>query len=585
MRLVPTIICFVAATTAVVPPATTLRPAPPATTIYPPSSTPRESLKRNRIVIDKGSLPSVKRVYGHEKGRPFAGIWDRMQNHIQGLVRFTSEDITSLLILPGRPRLIPLFHVLNIALEAEEATKKNLTAAIANKIRRSLDYARLRYSVTKRKDYLMNCVSGILIEETAAMIEALDVINTKILGKQKISDGWEHTVARFGTKSGVDFDPTVFAGPLAKVEALAGTMDPRIDPSLWTSVESAIKQVRDADWMHPRQKAQTVAALISVYGVGAWEKLALAGISPQPDREIEHEPHKPTDMHTPTPIISEVAQSLHVVTDTITDLLPTMEDPSEISPGGVLGHTWPSPSSDGDDTESDEESSLSVLRHQDDEHDSSAGVINPISFESKAFGDFLEGPLGRSLDFNGVPFDRVIERYFTTDRPNAIWERTSTGHLRPRALGPITPWNGYKQLRARFRICGRLIGIALRFNVVPRLAFSPATLALLQTPQPGDMAKLAVREDPSAAAALDKLLELSPLDRAKSKLPSGIDIPVDLPTSKRKVEQYVHERKIKDIVLSIYDQMSAVNKGVREVVDVPYLIDLLTPQELDAALR
>ena len=550
-----------------------------------------------------GSIPTVWRA-DPEKEAPHDGPWDLIKFHLVDLLGLTNSELPRALIAPANAMRLARFNVENIAKQAARAAKKNITAELAEQIKQSSEYLELQQRVSHIKANMLNSLSGLFLEEAAVLIEALELIDTRILGIPKEVDGWEHTVARFGTKLGAESEPAVYNTPLAKVEALAGVLAPFIDAESWTSAQSAIHQVREADWIPLRQASATVAAVISVFGVGAWEKFALSDVPGfshsdytfhgdaklvytmyDPAVDAIHETDDLPDSPSPTP--AGVMQSSPAEIDDDDDDQPVLEELDGLPRSESVSPPTSAPQTPEDDALVVDEESVNLYEDSflDVSDDELAGVANSVDLMRPVFELYFDRSFGPSLEINGVPFARLVGRYFATNRPNAAWERTIAGDLRPRSLSSSTSsQREFMQRRKHLTACGRLIGMALRFNIVPNLALSPATLALLRTPGGEDMVKLAAREDPDAAAAIDALTRVTWDEDGNAIPPSEVE-PAATPDNKSELQVYIRERKVREIVLSIYGEMALVREGAGDAIDVPYLLDLLTIEELDVALR
>ena len=187
---------------------------------------------------------------------------------------------------------------------------------------------------------------------------------------------------------------------------------------------------------------------------------------------------------------------------------------------------------------------------------------------------------------------RMIGIYFRMNSPASVWRYSDAGSkksIRPMRRSEYPQWGSEQRRMGHLLACGRLLGMALRYDITAGVDLSPATIALLQTMAFGaDLDRVARAEDRSAWNAIDdrryiKWSDDEAVDRFfdDNEIPMGADPWEDKPA----VDKFLMRYRINRIVLSIHPEMQAVREGIYQVFPRMGHLDLLSPAKLHSAIR
>ena len=178
---------------------------------------------------------------------------------------------------------------------------------------------------------------------------------------------------------------------------------------------------------------------------------------------------------------------------------------------------------------------------------------DPVYSSGPTPADWLEATdnswLFVTLRDNGPKWrEAAVARYFSTDGGDSVWESSDSSRttIQPRRFDDSLPKEVKLRWTTRLRVCGRLLAAGFAFNSVPGLKFTPAVLALLQTPG---------------------LVDLQAVADTAGLAPE------------------VRRDRIERIVVGIGREMAHVRNGLYDVLPVQALLDFLTPDQLERAVR
>ena len=229
---------------------------------------------------------------------------------------------------------------------------------------------------------------------------------------------------------------------------------------------------------------------------------------------------------------------------------------------------------------------------------SKAVLLSDGEVESFPFGIRIEHIENAELEGDGLIRDWLVQQvkfYFRVYDPSnpdtkaAIWEFSdgSETAIRPRSMaGLSTPDSAAR--RRKLTACGRLLGIGLRYGIVPGIRLSPASLALLQSPRAvWDMEAVGKAEDAQLWTYLDRLPAQTNWTDAdavetsfgeESVRVNGINTRVTPDT----IVEFVRQKKFAKVVSSIEREMDYVRVGIENLLR-PAVLDLLSPAQLAEA--
>ena len=215
-------------------------------------------------------------------------------------------------------------------------------------------------------------------------------------------------------------------------------------------------------------------------------------------------------------------------------------------------------------------------------------TVGPPKNDGWLESDDTDGLAHRLLAGGAAGMASAVAKYFKTAGPDAVWEFTDSTRttIRPRGSRSIKSHKSKRWYYRQLRACGRIIGAGLAYNFVPGLKLSPAVLALLQTPGMVDLEAIAEREDPRASAAIEARRNVTWTDRrAVDRAFRGKTIDGEIPINSTNVGMLIRRDKIKRLVLRIDIAMRYVRQGIDDSVILPGLVDLLSPADLEGAIR
>jgi hypothetical protein len=182
------------------------------------------------------------------------------------------------------------------------------------------------------------------------------------------------------------------------------------------------------------------------------------------------------------------------------------------------------------------------------------------------------------VSFYFKAYDPAVPR--TSDAAWMYSDSTRTS-IKPRPLNAFESPERKRTHRVTLRACGRLIGIAIRYGIVPAIPLSPASLKMLQRPSDDfDASEVAQLEDPQFCAGLDALKDLDDGQLGVALGDETISVGgQEHPITKANVEEYIRRKKFGLAVWAIHSEMNIVRKGIQDFLR-PGILDLLTNKDL-----
>ena len=175
--------------------------------------------------------------------------------------------------------------------------------------------------------------------------------------------------------------------------------------------------------------------------------------------------------------------------------------------------------------------------------------------------------------------DVMVTHYFAIfadDDPStadAFWTYSddSKTSIVPRTFSDMPTQQIRNRMKASLRACGRLIGIALRYGIVPGIRLSPAVIGLLQRPGDDfDIDEMSRSEDFVYYTNIEKLRDIDWENPDEVERTFGDDqIPtvegVRAPITRHNVDEYIRRKHFKKVVWSILGEVGILRKGVTDM--------------------
>ena len=392
-------------------------------------------------------------------------------------------------------------------------------------------YHALVAMVAQVKRELMNVVDGPVLETGVLLIQALYIVDIYLLGRPAARDGWAADVARLGLR--FSLAPYTWTAPLPvpanssqadRVRELASADLLPEFPALLIGgntslidIGNAFRVFRGATGVPERRKARLIAALLRV--------------------------HLPVNM----PACDRLAIGR--------SLAPPA--PGNFTLRLAVGN-WIRP------LRAFVEGTGEFLRHD-------VSVV------------FIGSGGNVSVDNRARWIEAMINGSFAVNRSVPLWEYSNEARtsIRPRRLPANETSLEYQARKRKLVACGRLLGMALRYNIIARVNLSPATLALLHTSIRDDLVEVAKLENPTAWNAIVQLVNIDPRDRsavkrAFSNPPSGWGYGMD----RASMHNVLRRHALMEIVMSIRTEVGLVREGIYQVFPRRDHLDVLTSDEL-----
>ena len=221
--------------------------------------------------------------------------------------------------------------------------------------------------------------------------------------------------------------------------------------------------------------------------------------------------------------------------------------------------------------------------------------IEVIYFDTRGEGD------GIRRDW----FARMVKHYFRVydpehpsraNNPRAsthkfLWEYSDSTQaaIRPRGYAVAKNHGEREKMQRRFQACGRLIGMGIRYGIIPGISLSASTLAHLHRPSDDfDALALAAREDEIFAQNLDKL-RLTDWENSDAVESAIGHLQVNIAGEKvgitrENVDEYIRQEKFHRVVWSINREMQAVRRGISDFIR-PGTLNLFSEDEIGRLIR
>jgi hypothetical protein len=202
-------------------------------------------------------------------------------------------------------------------------------------------------------------------------------------------------------------------------------------------------------------------------------------------------------------------------------------------------------------------------------------------------------------------FERMVKHYFRIYDPEHpswasnpsrsthefLWEYSDSTQtaIRPRGYDVARNGDEREEMRRRFQACGRLIGMGIRYGIIPGISLSASTLANLHRPRDDfDAVALAAREDDVFAQNLDKLrlTDWEDSDAVESTI-GHLQVKIageDVGLSRDNVDEYIRREKFHKVVWSMHREMHAVQSGISDFIR-PHTLELFSEDEIGLLTR
>ena len=447
---------------------------------------------------------------------------ENVVSHLTALSKMESVSWHELLFDPAKMAALRA-HVAGIDAEAvrvQTTFDSASRAAVRSAIIGSREYLDFQLQVEAMKRSLMNLIAGRWLEIGLLFIRALHSVNTRIValtGDVVVDDGWIID----GVPSGAIASDALRDRLLAVVES--DILFDRVDLSACSSIWPILVQISRIQLVPVRAKTRLTAGVINVCNPDVLTRITLS----------QHYLHR----HHPDGPPRELTVPQHEREQMLIKSAMFLERRSPGLSGGLT-----------------------------------------VKFsDSDSVGDGVRRAW----------FDIMVAHYFRPIDPDSavrsdltmLWEYSddSRSAIRPRSMENLH--RGAQDRMAKgLMACGRLIGLGIKHNIVPGIQFSPAVLALLQSPRHDwDYDSLSMREDSAFWTSLENMRSTNLSDPESVESLANVDS--EIVWTSTTVEAYVRRKKFEKVVTSIDREMHELRGGIHDVIRRG-ILDLLTPTEL-----